>query len=595
VAGGTTLNEVRRRTAAGLLALAALVLAAVALLVPGSGRAAAPLAVTPAGPCADKTYPECRRLRFRYGPLHVTPGNNAQLTGPVTIEKPSYDGYVVRTSANLVRASDGKPPPVDILHLHHGVWFSIPQYGNFLPFFGVGEEKTIQETRPGYGMLVRRGDTWMLNYMLHNLITKPMNVYITYDIDYVPKEAAERRGIKRVYPLWIDVRYGDRPYYPVFNAQKGFGQVNPRTGRRECAYPRDRCSAFDPWGKPQPGNGRGYEWRVPEKFAGTLVGMGGHVHPGGLRDEVSVVRKVDGAARVRRIFDSEAKYFDKGGPISWDMAMTVTKKDWRVRVNPGDRIRLNAVYDTERASWYEGMGIVMAYVAPDDRSGVDPFRKERVRVRSRCRRSRVLRRSSRGLSARQRSRLAARKRRARARYRRCRRLAKRRPKYVERYVPIDTKGEITHGHLSENDNHGGDRLRALPRKEGPITQAVQIANFNYSPGDLSDVGRQGVPRVDYDRKLIFRSVDAAASIWHTVTTCEPPCTGRTGISYPLADARPALDSLELGWGVPGNVQPTAQRGSYLFRPRDVGLKAGKTYTYFCRIHPFMRGAFKVVK
>jgi len=28
---------------------------------------------------------------------------------------------------------------------------------------------------------------------------------------------------------------------------------------------------------------------------------------------------------------------------------------------------------------------------------------------------------------------------------------------------------------------------------------------------------------------------------------------------------------------------------------DKGFKVGETYTYFCRIHPFMRGAFKVVQ
>jgi len=289
--------------------------------------------------------------------------------------------------------------------------------------------------------------------------------------------------------------------------------------------------------------------------------------------------------QVRRIFTSEAKYFDKGGPISWDMAMTVTKPKWRVRVNPGDKIRLNAVYDTQDASWYEGMGIVMAYVAPDDDSGVDPFRRERVAVLRHCRKPRVLRRSGR--------RFRRAKRRARARYRRCRRLAKRRPRYVERYVPIDTRGEVTHGHLPENDNHGGERPRPLPKKQGPLTQNITITDFNYEPGDLSNAG-QGIPRVPAGRRVTFRNVDAGASIWHTVTTCEAPCSGRTGISYPLANSLPALDSLELGYGAT-NIQPTAQRASYMFRPRDVGLKTGTTYTYFCRIHPFMRGAFKVVK
>jgi hypothetical protein len=28
--------------------------------------------------------------------------------------------------------------------------------------------------------------------------------------------------------------------------------------------------------------------------------------------------------------------------------------------------------------------------------------------------------------------------------------------------------------------------------------------------------------------------------------------------------------------------------------REDGFQVGQVYTYFCRIHPFMRGAFKVV-
>ena len=41
----------------------------------------------------------------------------------------------------------------------------------------------------------------------------------------------------------------------------------------------------------------------------------------------------------------------------------------------GDKIRLNAVYDSQQASWYENMGIVMAFLAPGDKSGVDVFNR----------------------------------------------------------------------------------------------------------------------------------------------------------------------------------------------------------------------------
>ena len=62
-------------------------------------------------------------------------------------------------------------------------------------------------------------------------------------------------------------------------------------------------------------------------------------------------------------------------------------------------------------------------------------------------------------------------------------------------------------------------------------------------------------------------------------------TRSTGIAYPLADADIAFDSGELGVTGP----PTAGRLTWS-TPTD--LPDG-TYTYFCRIHPFMRGAFRV--
>jgi plastocyanin len=60
----------------------------------------------------------------------------------------------------------------------------------------------------------------------------------------------------------------------------------------------------------------------------------------------------------------------------------------------------------------------------------------------------------------------------------------------------------------------------------------------------------------------------------------------SGIAYPLANAKIAFDSAELGRGGP----PAS--GSITWSvPRN--LPPG-TYTYFCRIHPFMRGAFRVL-
>jgi plastocyanin len=97
------------------------------------------------------------------------------------------------------------------------------------------------------------------------------------------------------------------------------------------------------------------------------------------------------------------------------------------------------------------------------------------------------------------------------------------------------------------------------------------------------------------QSLTFTNLDATTAIsardsaYHTITSCKAPCTATTGIAYPLADAKVQFDSGELGFGPPG-FTPAANRNTWDTPKR---LKAG-TYTYFCRIHPFMRGSFRVV-
>lgn len=518
----------------------ATVLAFALLTLPTTAAADSPQLGLGAPPLADDQCTAgspagCKRIRYAFGPVTVAPGANLQLLG-VDIAKPAYDGYATRLTANLYR-TDGSIPPVDVVHLHHGAWLSNPTYGNHPIFFAAGEEKTHFQVPSGYGMKVGGADKWMLGYMLHNLTPLAENVYITYDIDYVAAAEAEQQGIKRVIPLWLDVMTRQLPFYPVFNVQKGYGQYDGKYRRKVCVFPKQRCAGFNPYGEDQPGNGVGWDWTVPQEYAGTIVGMGGHLHPGGLEDQVSLVR----GRSVKRVFTSEAKYWDKAGPVSWDMAMTVTKPDWRLRVRAGDKLRLNAVYDAQQASWYENMGIVMAFVAPGDTSGVDVFAPG---------------------------------------------------------AKLETTGDITHGHLAENDNHGGDNPRPLPKGTGPVTNRINIENYLYKPGDLSMPN--AIPRVRAGKKLTFFNADDKDLVWHTITTCAPPCTASTGIAYPLANAMPAIDSLEIGMGLPAlgmlrRSQPASGKVSFSLTPKKAGLRTGQTYTYFCRIHPFMRGAFKVVK
>ena len=118
---------------------------------------------------------------------------------------------------------------------------------------------------------------------------------------------------------------------------------------------------------------------------------------------------------------------------------------------------------------------------------------------------------------------------------------------------------------------------------------VAIKGFVYGQGDLSMTGRRGRPaRVRRGRGLKFVNRDAKRTIFHTVTACKAPCNRTTGIAYPLADGEVDFDSGTLGFG-PRGFTAAANRDTWTTPKR---LKAG-TYTYFCRVHPFMRGAFEV--
>ncbi len=70
-------------------------------------------------------------------------------------------------------------------------------------------------------------------------------------------------------------------------------------------------------------------------------------------------------------------------------------------------------------------------------------------------------------------------------------------------------------------------------------------------------------------------------------SCQYPCGFDTGISYPLANGAGGYDSGQLG-----HRHPRRRAGSPGAHPTSL---APGTYTYFCRIHPFMRGVFRVIQ
>jgi plastocyanin len=475
---------------------------------------------------------QVKRLHFESAPYTVKPGQNGidNLIVPPSA-KPSVDGWIVRAKPDLVLA-DGSVPPVDFIHLHHGVWLNLSKSSPGSPFPGTepiffgGEEKTVFRIPKGYGYRYKRSDTWLLNQMIHNNTAREVKgVRLVWDIDFIPSSSKQGKKVKEVTPVWMDIRAGWA--YPVFDVFKGSG------GDGKFTFPDEAP------GNPYANGPVQNELKLP--FDGTIVAGVGHLHPGGLYDDVDLIRPGAKAAGTKgsrensaRILRTDAKYYDHGGPISWDLSIRASRPDWRVQVKQGDTVRISSTYETEQASWYESMGIVLLYVAKGEKGGVDPFAKK-----------------------------------------------------------VDWRGVLTHRHLTENDNHGGEAGDLTdPRKvgSGSATTQVRIKGFQYLPGDLSELGGPNlVPVVPKGQNLLFVNEDDPEVAFHTITSCREPCNRLTGISYPLADALSWFDSGELGYG-PAGLSPAANRLTW--QASTSKLDTG-TYTYFCRIHPFMRGAFRV--
>jgi hypothetical protein len=482
-----------------------------------------------------------KRMLYRIGPFKVIPGQN-EIGNRIITDKPQVDGWITRMRPDLVY-TNGRVARADVIHLHHGVWLNLDRSDITWPglserFFGVGQEKTITTFPKGFGYRYRASDRWLLNHMIHNLTPVPTDVYMVYEVDFIPDSSPAARGMRPVRPIWMDVENGSA--YPVFDVRKGAGSGGRYT------YPTDARRAYA-------GRAPANEWVADRD--GVLVATAGHMHPGGLHTDLWVRRRGEriraaacrgrpaGPARRRclrdaprgrgaraHLFRSKARYFEPAGAVSWDVAMTGTRPDWRVKVRRGDVLSTTATYDSSRAAWWESMGIMVTYMA-DGGPGRDPFERR-----------------------------------------------------------VDFPGRPTHGPLAENGNHGGGAA-SLPNPvrlgDGmTVSGPLDILDFKFTLGDLSLPGAAGRPPVvRRGQSITFRNVDDPRAIYHSISSCKPPCNRKTGIAYPIADGPVQFESGTLGSAVP----PTTGRLEWQ-TPRN--LKRG-TYTYFCRIHPFMRGAFRV--
>jgi plastocyanin len=260
----------------------------------------------------------------------------------IGIRAPGVDGYIRGMTADVVDL-DGHVLANRTVMLHHVVFVnvlhhdytckrSIDQFGNpsaiaVERFWAESEEHVPLALPEGYGYPIAARDAWALSYMLMNHQDRGRRVQVRYTV-----RVATGERLAPVRPVWLDVRncQGD----PMFSV--------PGTGKPGSIYAQRS------------------DFKMPR--SGWLVAGNGHLHGGGIVDELSIVgsRCVKGVA-----FASVPTW---GGvrptPIMHEPGpSSMTRLTRPLPVRAGETLRMRTVYD-DSFPHVRVMGVMFMYFAP---------------------------------------------------------------------------------------------------------------------------------------------------------------------------------------------------------------------------------------
>ena len=464
----------------------------------------------------------------------------------VDLTLPLRSGMVTSVEPGMRLVSDGTEPDHQTGHIHHAHWFSLnpgSETDNYLGglgdwFFGNGDE----ETRANFeerSAADPKGPIY--GGHIGPLEPQPM-IYMLHN----------KTASTMLVWIMLDITFihGTMNELNALDDGRDYHEVRGVLFGRTFDVPRNQKSKDGTFETPEDDPEGVIEWTSP--IDGTLIGTGSHLHPGGLRvitenygSEERPCPSSGGGYGGTVLLKSDALW-RADVPFSEDFQMEVTNPAFRAPIHEGDRIRIAGIYENKRHGWYDVMTHQGFYI------------DESQPPEGRCKPYLV------GPTA------------------------KKQPKVD----PRDGVKNRSWGHHA-TDKVCGRRFGAPPcdrpmedQPPGVETNSVTISNFQYQPGDQSLSGAQGAPvRVQEGTSLNFFNFDQALNIRHSVTTCRWPCNGPYVANYPLPDG--TWDSETLGFDIidGGSTNPSAMT------PPD--LDPGK-YSYFCRIHPWMRGAFEVV-
>jgi plastocyanin len=491
-----------------------------------------------------------------YGPYTIPPGHDLSR---VDIDLSLADGFLIAGGPGVVTA-DGSEPKHQTMHIHHAHWWFLdptaPNYGPNVPGWkwiaGSGEEETegsfnlVADAMPGgprYGIAVRRGERTLLINMLHNKTAETQVVWVKVHLTFAHGTAEQiREETGQRYRNLTPVLHGG-----TFDVPRGAGGADGLF-----TYPFELAGKPD--GNAVPGVGR--VWEAP--FSGVIVIGAGHLHPGGRRAIVTNMgseaspcpnTRADGIPGTTMY---ELDVLDRVAPNSEDFQIEITQPGFRAWLRKGDRIALNGIYESAEHAWWDAMTHTGFYVDERPVSEADACRTAIVGKPP-------------GWT----------------------------PPMLGSYPDLPPwEGVANRAWYGKPDLLCGPGLgpecdqKAATWRPGPGTSVVTIGGFSFVPGALGSPQGLGPPSVRRGTQLRFVNADLAAYIRHTVTSCPEPCNGPYVANYPLPDG--FFDSGFLGY------EPTTGGGSPVWTLDTTGLQPGR-YTYFCRVHPWMRGAFALTR
>lgn len=571
-------------------------------------------------------------MSFVFGPYTIPAGQDSNR---ITLDLPLNQGFITAVAPTLLNAATGEMPSMQEAHIHHAHWFRVTSdseqeyYTGFADsgmswVFGTGEEATQGRMDDRARVDQAHGNNWdygiqvdattpnALIYMIHNKTANTETFFVTLDVTFIP---GTREQIKEV---------TGRDIHPLY------GQLWGQTKDVEF---NDRKIGAD--------------WEVTRD--GVAVAAASHLHPGGKATIVSNLGKRDpdtGQTACETAEKREPGAGDPDGdgflgvaildsykydrvmetwPYSENYQMGASKFGWRAPLHAGDVLRQEATYALDasgkpsthnRASvdgvdhhWYEAMtytGIFMdrEYKGLKTPAGVCSVAALKPRLLGEDTfKVQGYSGSWRGKSAHEKHGHGLAKGVAEVKEDWNYFL----PRNASRYdrARHGMVNHIWHGEpeplcalpgmpgLADMPKCGPKDIETTP---GPAINQVHVAGFTYVPGDLNAaVGGVQLPQVSKGTNLEFINEDVATNVRHTFTSCAWPCVGTYVSNFPNPDGGPqAFDTGKIGNLDPidGGITGDDTVPHYTLDTSE--LDPGK-YAYYCRIHPWMRGGFEIVK